>query len=722
MPTILLNMPYLTVHNRDTLLVTSPEGWIERPQTGLFHRDTRYLSNYQFTINGFDPRYLGASRPRYFSVTLYYTNPRIGVEPHLVAENSLLLKVTRHVLDGVHEDIELTNFAGKPVSLWLDLALGADFADIFQVRGLERIVPRLAQADWDPGRAILSLSYRNGGFVRALHYCLHHGSSPPLRVAGRLAFALDLAPGDTWRTCADLYFDDGTPLGHLPEHNLVAVDEDVRAWRRTTTTVRTPDSPVAQAYDRAVIDLASLRLEEVGGGRWFPAVGVPWYTAVFGRDALITALQSLPLYCPFGSGVLERLARLQGTKVDPFTEEEPGKLPHELRFGELAATGRVPHTPYYGTVDAPLLYVVLLHEVYRFTADLGILRDHYEAAVRCLSWAERYGDINGDGFIEYRPVSPKGYRNQGWKDAFDAVVYPNGALVEPPIAICEVQGYHYDALRRMAVIARLLGREEEALAYQRRAEELYVRFNDVYWLEPEGIYAYGLDPRGRPIATVASNAGHLLWSGIVPAERAPVVAARLLAPDMFSGWGIRTLSADNPAYDPVSYQRGSVWPHDNSIIALGCKRYGLWREANRVAEAIFDASAYYPERSLPELYAGIPRSAENVPVPYVEANAPQAWAAGSVVMLVQAMLGLEPDPSRRRLLVAPTLPEWLPELSLGNLAVFGHRLDLRARGVGLSGVVEATQGEGGVPVRVRPGDSPFDPVSAFERGEAPRED
>ncbi|MBI3979639.1 MAG: hypothetical protein HY331_15775 [Chloroflexi bacterium] len=470
---------------------------------------------------------------------------------------------------------------------------------------------------------------------------------------------------------------------------------------------------MARSYDQAVLDLASLRLEEVNG-HWFPAAGVPWYTAVFGRDALITALQTLTTYCPFGVGVLERLAQLQGRKVDQRTEEEPGKIPHELRHGELTITGKLPYTPYYGTVDAPLLYVILLHELYRFTADRRLLERFYAPAAACLDWAARYGDVDGDGFVEYYPHSPAGYRNQGWKDAFDAVVYPDGSLVAPPIAICEVQGYYFDALRRMATVARCCGHDEQAAAYARQASTLLDRFNRIYWLEGEDTYAFGLDPAKRPIAAVTSNPGHLLWSGIVPADRAGRLARRLLADDLFSGWGIRTLSAANPAFDPVSYQRGSVWPHDNAIIALGLKRYGFWQEANRIAEGIFAVAACYQQHSLPELFAGIERSVGSLPVPYVEANLPQAWAAGSLFMLLRSILGLEPDPARRCLVVAPALPEWLPELTLRNLTIFDGTLDLRLRGAGPLSTVEVLGRQGSVEVDVRRGDAPSGSVLAPE--------
>ncbi|MBI2953737.1 MAG: amylo-alpha-1,6-glucosidase [Chloroflexi bacterium] len=701
-----LSQRYITIHYKNTLLVTDQQGWIGEERTGLYSNDTRYVSTYRLTLNGFEPSFLGLSRPFYFAQAFFYTNPRIGTAPNLIPENSLLLKVSRFIQEGVHEDIEITNYAAKPVQLTLVMNIGSDFADIFQVREIERLVPRIAQTRWDAKTATLAIHYRKGDFSRVLTCRFRGYTSPPIHSLGAMTFLVELANGSVWHACLEIHFEDRPAPGHAHAHTLEALDADLKKWRSETAHLQTPAIQVERTYEQAVADIGSLRLEEENG-RWFPAAGVPWYAAVFGRDALITALQTLTAYCPFGAGVLDRLAQLQGKKIDRWTEEEPGKLPHELRRGELAALGKIPHTPYYGTVDAPLLYVILLHELYRFTADRKLLERFYAPAAACLAWANRYGDIDGDGFVEYRPTSPKGYRNQGWKDAFDAVVYPDGSLVEPPIAICEVQGYYYDALLRMADIARTLGRSEEGAGYARRAKDLFERFNRAFWLESEGTYAFGLDPRKQRVETVASNAGHLLWSGIVPLERAERLANRLLSNDMFSGWGIRTLSAANPAFDPVSYQRGSVWPHDNAIIALGLKRYGFWQHSNRIAEGLFDAAASYRRNSLPEVFAGIARRPGNAPVPYAEANLPQAWAAGSIFMLLRATLGLEPDPVHRRLVVSPTLPDWLPELTLRNFTVFQGKVDLHFSGVGADSKVEMIRCQGDVTIEVRAGDRAY---------------
>jgi glycogen debranching enzyme len=332
-----------------------------------------------------------------------------------------------------------------------------------------------------------------------------------------------------------------------------------------------------------------------------------------------------------------------------------------------------------------------------------------------LEWARTYGDFDGDGFVEYRRISAASYSNQGWKDSEDAVVYPDGSIVRPPIALCEVQGYHFDSLRRMAAMAQLVGDQPAAAQYAERADALFQRFNEVFWLPDEGIYAYGLDPDKRAIDVRTSNLGHLLWSGIVPRERARLLAERLLAQEMFTGWGLRTLSAASRGYNPVSYHRGSVWPHDNAIAALGLKRYGHWQEANRVAEGIFAVAGRYKQNSLPEVFAGLDRSAGNAPVPYVEANLPQAWAAGSVFMLLQSVLGLEPDPAERRLYVAPALPEWLPELEVRGLPVFGGKVDLHFRGLGPQTETRVLSQEGDVRVEDRGAASAFFPFGALAR-------
>jgi glycogen debranching enzyme len=411
------------------------------------------------------------------------------------------------------------------------------------------------------------------------------------------------------------------------------------------------------------------------------------------------------VYAPFAVGALARLAQFQATETDDWRDAEPGKIPHELRTGELAHFNRVPHTPYYGTADATILYLIVLHEAWKWLGDVRLLERFRGAAERCLDWIDRYGDPDGDGFQEYRRRSERGYENMSWKDAGDAVVYPDGNQVKQPKALCELQGYVYDAKVRMAEAFEELGEPQRAGELRAQAADLRRRFNATFWVEREGCFAYGLDPHKRVIETVASNAGHCLWSGIADPDKAVRTAARLLQPDMWSGWGVRTLSAHNPAYNPFSYQLGSVWPHDNALIAAGLKRYGLAAEANQVARAIFDAASYFEGYRIPELYAGFERTRGAFPVQYLGANIPQAWAAGAVFHLLQIMLGLEADAPRRRLYLTPTLPDWLPDLELENLKVGATRLSLRFWREGDTSRWDVVHQEG-APLDVLPGPAP----------------
>ncbi len=366
---------------------------------------------------------------------------------------------------------------------------------------------------------------------------------------------------------------------------------------------------------------------------------------------------------------------------------------HELRYGELAHFKLIPHTPYYGTADATPLYLITLHAAWRATGDHSLLEKFLPNAEAALAWIDNDGDRDGDGFQEYQTRSPVGYENMAWKDAGDSMTYPDGTPVRGPKALCELQGYVYDAWLRMAEVFDALGKAERAAELRRKAAALFVRFNEAFWDEDSGFYAYMLDGEKRKVMTVASNPGHLLWSGIVPADRAARVVARLMAPDMNSGWGIRTLSSEHPAYNPYSYQNGSVWPHDNSLIVLGFRRYGFAAEAARIARDISEAASHFLLHQLPELYSGVARDGANFPVQYLGANVPQAWAAGSCFALLQAMLGIQQDAPNDRLYVDPHLPEWLPDVTLLDLRVGRRHLDIRFRRVGEKTVWEVLRGD-----------------------------
>jgi glycogen debranching enzyme len=501
---------------------------------------------------------------------------------------------------------------------------------------------------------------------------------------GRLSFEVDLEPGGVWHCCLLYVLQDGervfSPLDAcVDDDNKTHHAETLSDWLSSVLKVRTSNEEFYRLYRQALEDMAALRLPFAGTDHkvFLPAAGLPWFVAPFGRDSLIVSLQNILIYPDFARGSLDILGSLQAKAEDDYRDAEPGKILHEMRYGELAHFKLIPHTPYYGTADATPLYLILLHAAWRATGDKGLLESHLETAEGCLFWIDNYGDRDGDGFQEYQTRSPAGYENMGWKDSGDSIVYPDGSLVKGPKALCELQGYVYDAWLRMSEVFDALGKPERARELRAKAATLFRRFNEAFWDEELGFYALALDGDKKKVRTIASNAGHCLWSGIVAEERAGKVVSRLMAPDMWSGWGIRTLSAQHPAFNPYNYQTGSVWPHDNAIIAMGFKRYGFAAEVGRVARDISEAASHFMFNQLPELYTTIERNEESFPIQYLGANVPQAWAAGSVFALLQALLGFLPDAPRGKLYVDPVLPAWLPDLTVLDLHVGQHRFDIR---------------------------------------------
>jgi glycogen debranching enzyme len=407
------------------------------------------------------------------------------------------------------------------------------------------------------------------------------------------------------------------------------------------------------------------------------AAGIPWYVTVFGRDALIASHQLLMVNTRPARDALELLAAKQGTAVDDWRDEQPGKILHEIRQGELARAGIVPHTPYFGSVDATPWFVIVYAQHFRWTGDVAFAEKLLPAAEAALAWIDKDGDADGDGFVEYLCRSPRGIRNQGWKDSHDSVVHADGRLAEPPIALSEVQAYVYLAKERMGDVYRALGRPEDARRLEDEAEALKRRFNEAFWMDDEKYFAEALDADKRQVRTVTSNPGHALYCGIVDEEKATPLAKRLLSPDMFSGWGVRTMSKAAAAYNPMSYHNGSVWPHDNALIAAGLKRYGFARSTNRVATALFDAAVQADYLRLPELFCGFTRRTPNRPVSYPIACSPQAWAAGSPYLMLQAMLGISARAHQNLLTVnLPHLPTWLNTVEVRNLAVGDSRISV----------------------------------------------
>jgi glycogen debranching enzyme len=677
--------PFITITRGNTFVISEPDGWITAStDQGIYSRDTRYVSKYEIFANGQRWILQNSGAIAYYASRAYLTNPSISTEYGEIKQGTISVVFSRAVHDGVQEDLDIWNYGMMRVRFSLELLLRTDFADIFEVKSKRVLRKGNVSTRWDQERAELTSLYEHDNFARSLITRFMHTGSVPNYTNGRVSFPIDLAPRGTWHACCQHLMDSvgSRDKPHRCVHLLRQPDSDVeselRDWKNVTTSITTSNEDVYRLFRQSVEDMAALRLppdemqDEV-----IPAAGVPWFVAPFGRDSLIVGLQNMMVYPDFARGALNVLGRLQATKLDDYRDAQPGKIMHELRVGELAQRNQVPHTPYYGTADATALYLITLHEAWKWLGDDRLFREHENVAKRCLEWIDQYGDLDGDGFQEYQTRSPHGYENMGWKDAGDSVIYSDGTFVKGPKALCELQGYTFDAWLRMAEVFEYFEQLDLASALRRKAAVLQQKFEESFWCEEMGTYAYALDGEKRQVRTIVSNPGHLLWSGLANPERARHVIARLLQPDIWSGWGIRTLSTKNPAFNPFSYQNGSIWPHDNGMIAMGCKRYGFSAEAAIIARGISEAASYFAFYRLPELYAGTVREEYAFPVQYLGANVPQAWAAGSVFHLLQSLLGLEAEGHNNLLWIDPELPRWLTDITLHHVRVGRGSLTLR---------------------------------------------
>lgn len=662
---------------------------------GLFAADTRFVSGYRLRLGGTVPVLLSSASVSPFGARFEFSNARLGTALGIVDPDVLHLRLERSLCGGLHEDYDLTNHGKVPVDMTLEMSLESDFGDIFEVK--DRAVVRRGelQSSWAETEQVLTTRYRNQDFVRAMNLRVDRSDSTPQQANGGISFRVQIAPGESWHTCLHWEPDTGGAGPAIVQrgcHELTdgdhASDRSRHAWLTTSADFATSAAGPNAVMHRAAEDLASLRLhvhDDLAGGanpgvanQWVAAAGVPWFTALFGRDSLIVALQTMALSPMFSVGALTALGALQGDGYDDRRDMQPGKILHELRRGELAHFGLIAHTPYYGSHDATALFVWTAAQAWKWHGDRAVLDAVRPAVERALAWIDTDGDIDGDGIQEYATRSPgAGYYNQGWKDSGDGIVMADGTIASLPLALCELQGYVIAAKRAWAgVLVEAWNDVESAERLRGEANRLAELVEDKFWWEEEGTYYLGLDGAKQPIRSVASNAGHLLWTGAICTDRAARVTARLLEPDMYSGWGVRTLSAGHPAYNPFSYHCGSVWPHDNAILAAGMRRYGHDAEACRVAEGIFDAAERFKDQRLPELFAGLQRDSAGFPVPYLNANVPQAWASGSIIHLLSTLAGLSADASRGAIEIDPTLPGWLPDLSVSNLEVGSSAIDL----------------------------------------------
>jgi glycogen debranching enzyme len=667
-------------------------------EQGYFSADTRLVSGYRLKLGRVPPVLCTSSVVEHHSARFEFTNaPSLGSNGLDIPEASLHLRLDRTIGHGLHEDYDLTNYGSEAASVELEASLESDFADLFDVKNHRRIRRGSLQSQWDPHPGRLVTHYRNGEFERSLFVEVDRADSDPEFANGGIMFRITLAPGASWHTCLLWRPAAGKERPEHPIrqcHDLIGTsprDLAHKRWMTQVTTFATSDPTITETIRQAVDDLGGLRMnrhdqaasgglrnsDSQGDDTWVPAAGVPWFLSLFGRDSLTVSLQTMSLSPRFALGSLRALASLQAEAYDDVRDMQPGKIEHEIRHGELAALRLVPHTPYYGSHEATTLYVLVAADAWRWHGDRPALDAMRPNVERALSWIDTDGDLDGDGLQEYKTRSPQGYYNQGWKDSGDAIVGANGELVALPIALCEHQALVVAAKRSWAsVVEAVYGDASRATRLRAEADRLADALEARFWWDEQGTYYLGLDGNKRPIASVSSNPGQLLWQQIVTPERAALVARRLLAPDMWSGWGIRTLSSVHPRYNPFSYQLGSVWPHDNVLAAAGFRHYGLDAQAAQVARAFFDAANQFAGHRLPELFAGLDRDQGGFPVQYRGANVPQAWASGAAVQLIAVLLGLEADAPGRTLHVRPALPDWLPHVRLEHLSVGNATIDL----------------------------------------------
>jgi glycogen debranching enzyme len=627
---------------------------------GFFYKDTRHLSRWVLTINGVAPVALSTDSVEYYFAQ-FFLAPPTGT---IYRDPTLSLIRRRLIGEGFVEEVTLMNHGATPAELVVRFEAGADFADLFEVKDVLAKKGTLYQT---VGGGDLVLGYRRGDFVRETQI----GSSEPAEVDGQaLVFRVRVEAKSEWTTRLEVRPVIGCEVC-VPKHHSgqLAARPNVRGslqqWLENAPRVSAQPYLLRLLYGRSMIDLAALRFyPDILPGASIPAAGLPWFMALFGRDSLITSYQALPFVPELAATTLRVLAACQGKRVDDFREEEPGKILHELRFGELTAFGERPHSPYYGSADSTPLFLVLLDEYERWTGDSALARELEGPARAALNWIDGFGDRDGDGYVEYQRKTEAGLDNQCWKDSWNSIVYRDGRLAPPPRATCEIQGYVYDAKVRCARLAREVW-NDEALAGRlaQEAADLKRRFNCDFWVDDREFFALALDGEKRRVDTLTSNIGHLLWSGIVEEDRASPVLRHLMGPRLFSGWGVRTMAEAEGPYNPIEYHNGTVWPHDTALIAAGLARYGDRAGAGRLALALFQAASFFEWR-LPEVFAGYARDRTVYPVEYPTACTPQAWASGAPLLLFRVLLGLEPCGDR--LTSDPVLPA-----GIGSLAIRG---------------------------------------------------
>ena len=681
----------VVIKHGNLFFLTPPEG--EVPFTkdhgfGLYFHDCRYLNGYELLFGEEHPESLAAQASECGRAIFQLTTPDFsGPAGRTIHRETVGLKWER-IIDSelclLHERLEIQNFGYEPIEFPLVMRFRAGFEDVFEIRGLIRqLKGKLYRPRWKD--QCLCFLYEGGdGLFRSLS--VHFDPTPTAVKGNAVQFDFALQPNETKaiRVILAVSESDGAPGRVCARANihrdLSTINRSIRSeaeeWMTRETEVRSDSLLLNRVMRRSLLDLHMLKTTIAGDE--FYAAGVPWFSTLFGRDCIITSLQTMAYGFETAADTLRLLARYQGTEVNDWRDEEPGKILHELRVGELARMNSIPHTPYYGTIDATPLFVMLMSSYANWTGDLSLFRELRPNIERALEWIDRYGDVTGDGYVSYVSNTKKGLINQGWKDSGDAVVTADGRFAHPPIALVEVQGYVYMAKMSIADLFARIGEQGRAAQLRQEAGDLRIRFNRDFWLEEEGCFALALEAHGHPCRVISSNPGQALWTGIADDDKAGRVVERMMKPDLFSGWGIRTLSYNERRYNPIGYHLGTVWPHDNSLIAAGFRRYGYDHEAGRLFIGLLEAAMEFEDYRLPELFTGFAREEFGAPVRYPVACHPQAWAAGSVPFLVESSLGLVAEGFDNRLrIVRPHLPDFLEELEIRHLRVGKGAVDLR---------------------------------------------
>jgi glycogen debranching enzyme len=649
---------------------------------GIYHQGTRFISEMEVELNNYRPLLLSSNiknKNEILSVDL--TNPDMDSgDGIMIPKGSIHIARSKFLQNGsFHELIILTNYGSDNYVLEFTLSFHADFRDIFEVRGMERKRRGKFFSPVSDGNNIIRLSYEGLDNMRR-ETQIQFDPSPDELESETAIYKINLEAKQSYSIHCTAVF-------QVQSHTLT-FEPYVNAYNRLTAALEKTKEVIPEIYtdneqfnhwiNRSGNDLRSLLVQTQQG--LYPYAGVPWYNTAFGRDGIITAFETLWIAPDIAKGVLNFLAHRQAKKINPLQDAEPGKILHEMRSGEMAETGEIPFKLYYGSIDSTPLFIMLAGHYLKRTNDLDTIRGIWQNILEALAWIDNYGDVDGDGFVEYQRKAESGLTNQGWKDSHDSISYDNGELASFPIALCEVQGYVYDAKKQAAYMAERIGDRDLAKKLRKEAEQLKKHFNDVFWDEELGTYVLALDGEKQACRVLTSNAGHTLFSGIATQERGVKTVKALMSEEMFTGWGVRTLSSKAARYNPMSYHNGSVWPHDTAVIAYGFARYGMIREAMQLMQGLFDASLFIELQRLPELFCGFPFRPGEAPTAYPVACSPQAWSVAAVFLLLQACLQIEIDGYEKKFILHnPVLPDYLNEVKISNLKFEGEEFSLEIK-------------------------------------------